>query len=144
MEYFSSAGIRRPDFSVFLCPEGNLPIFSVIQIPFSCRFLLAVDFLGLRRNGSSSQIINQGQYFLEQASWHGNLGQLESNIAAMADDLGSNLHQLFAQRGQRPVFHLLRQGQRPHEVTQIVGQGVKLEPDGVVARVSGRNAKFAT
>jgi hypothetical protein len=42
------------------------------------------------------------------------------------------------------VFHLLRQGQRPHKVTQIVGQGVKLEPDGVVARVSGRNAKLAT
>jgi dTDP-4-dehydrorhamnose reductase len=27
-----------------------------------------------------------------------------------------DLHQLFPQRGQRPVFHLLRQGQGPHEV----------------------------
>ena len=62
----------------------------------------------------------------------------------MADDLGSNLHQLFEQGGQRPVFHLLRQGQRPHKVAQIVGQGVKPEPDGVVARVIGRNAKLAT
>ena len=34
--------------------EGQLPGFSAIQTHFSCCFLLAVDFLGLRRNGSSS------------------------------------------------------------------------------------------
>ena len=31
------------------------------------------------------------------------------------------------------MFHLLRQSQCPHEVGEIVGQGVKLEPDGIVA-----------
>jgi len=34
------------------------------------------------------------------------------------------------------VFHLLRQGQCPHEVSQIVGQGVKLEPNLVVAELA--------
>jgi len=39
-------------------------------------FCLSVDFLGLRRNGTSLQIINQAQEILEQASRHGNLDQL--------------------------------------------------------------------
>jgi hypothetical protein len=58
----------------------------------------------------------------------------------MADDLGPDLHQLFPQRGQRPVLHLLRQGQRPHEVGEIAGQGVKLQPDGVVAELAARQS----
>jgi hypothetical protein len=33
------------------------------------------------------------------------------------------------------VFHLLRQGQRSHDVAQIVGQGVNLEPNGIVAEL---------
>jgi len=37
-------------------------------------FHLAVNFLDLRRSGSSSQIINQGQDFLEQDFRHGDLG----------------------------------------------------------------------
>ena len=39
--------------------EGHSVIFLAIQTHLSCRFLLAVDSLGLRRSGSSSQIINQ-------------------------------------------------------------------------------------
>ena len=38
--------------------EGHSVIFLAIQTHLSCRFLLAVDSLGLRRSGSSSQIIN--------------------------------------------------------------------------------------
>jgi len=52
-------------------------------------------FLGLRRNGSSPQIIDQVQDFPEQFPRHRHLGQLERDVPAMADDLGSNLHQLF-------------------------------------------------
>ena len=47
------------------------------------RFYLAVDFLGLRRSGSWSQIVDQAQDFLEQVPRHGNLGQLERDIATM-------------------------------------------------------------
>ena len=58
--------------------EGHPVIFLAIQTHPSCRSLLAVDFLALRRNGSWSQIVNQAQDFPEQASRHGNLGQLET------------------------------------------------------------------
>ncbi len=34
------------------------------------------------------------------------------------------------------MFHLLRQRKRPHEVAQIVGQGMKLEPHLVVAELA--------
>ncbi len=72
--------------------------FFVIQTHLSCRFHLAVDFLGLRRSGSWSQIIDQAQYFSEQVPWHSNLGQLEGDIPAMAHDLGPDLEQLLSQR----------------------------------------------
>ena len=112
--------------------EGHSVIFLAIQTHLSCRFLLAVDSLGLRRSGSSSQIINQAQDFPEQVPRHRHLSQLERNVAAMSDNLGPDLHQLVAQRRHRPVLHLLRQSQCPHEVAQIVGQGVKLEPNALL------------
>jgi|GEM_PF-6791975 hypothetical protein len=59
----------------------------------------AVDFLDLRRSGSSSQIINQAQDFPKQFPWHRHLGQLEGDIAAMADHLRADLHQFLPQRG---------------------------------------------
>ena len=59
-----------------------------------CVDQLSVYFLGLRRNGSSSQIINQAQNFLEQLPWHSNLSQMESDVTTMADDLGADLDQL--------------------------------------------------
>jgi hypothetical protein len=71
------AAIRWPDF--VNRPSFERPfaqIFTIQTHPSRC-FHLAADFPGLLRNGSSSQIINQAQDFLEQASWHGNLGQLE-------------------------------------------------------------------
>lgn len=65
--------------------------FIVIRTHLSHRLNSVVSFLGLRRNGSSSQVIDQPQDFLEQVSRHGNLGQLERDITAMANDLGSDL-----------------------------------------------------
>ena len=71
--------------------EGHSVIFLAIQTHLSCRFLLAVDSLGLRRSGSSSQIINQAQDFPEQVPRHRHLSQLERNVAAMSDNLTSPL-----------------------------------------------------
>ncbi len=82
---------RRLDFSVFLCPEAQSAQFFAIQTHLSHRFYLVVDFLGLRRNGSLSQIIDQAQDFLEQAARQRNFGQLVRDIAAMADDLSPDL-----------------------------------------------------
>ena len=63
--------------------EGHSVIFLTIQTRLSCRLLLAVDFPGLRRNGSWSQIINQAQDFPEQFPRHRRLGQLERDLATM-------------------------------------------------------------
>jgi hypothetical protein len=42
--------------------EGHSAQFFIIQTHLSRRFHLAVDFLGLRRSGSSSQNIDQAQW----------------------------------------------------------------------------------
>ncbi len=55
-----------------------------------------MDSLGLRRNGSSSQIIDQAQDFPKQFLRHGNLGQLERDVPAMADNFGADLDQLLS------------------------------------------------
>ncbi len=82
--------------------EAHSDNFVVIHTHPSRRFYLAVKFLGLRRNGSSSQIINQAQDFSEQFPRHRDLGQLERDVPPVTDDLGTDLHQLFPQRAQRP------------------------------------------
>ena len=51
---FRSAVIRQPRFDDLAVLEAHLAKFVVIQTHLSCLFHLAVDFLGLRRNGSSS------------------------------------------------------------------------------------------
>jgi hypothetical protein len=61
--------------------EGCLSRFSAIQTHSSCRFLLAVDSLGLRWSGSSSQFIDPPQDFPKQVPGHGNFGQLERDGA---------------------------------------------------------------
>ena len=58
----------------------------------------------------------------------------------MAHDLRTDLDQLLPQRRHGPVLHFPRQGQRPHEIAEVVGQGVKLKPDLVVAELLAREA----
>ncbi len=65
----------------------------------------------------------------------GNLGHLEDDVAAVADDFRADL-ELFAHRRHGPVLHFLRQAQRSPEVAQIVGQGMKLKPNLVVAELA--------
>ncbi len=67
-ENSSAAASDGPILEIGPRLQGHLPNFSVIQTHPSCRFHLAVDCPGLRRSGSRSQIINQAQDFLEQAS----------------------------------------------------------------------------
>ncbi len=71
--------------------EGHSVIFLAIQTHFSCRFLLAVDSLGLHRSGSSSQFIDPPQDFPKQVPGHGDFGQLERDVPAKADHLGAYL-----------------------------------------------------
>ncbi len=76
--------------------EGHSANYFVIRTHPSCRFLLAVDVPGLRRSGSSSQVINQAQDFPEQFPRHRHLGRLERDVPAMADPLGTDLDQLLS------------------------------------------------
>ena len=63
---------------------------------------------------------NQPQNVGEQIFRNGNLGHLERDVAAMADDRGR----------KRPVFDRLGRRQRAQKVAEIVGQRMKLETDG--------------
>ncbi len=71
--------------------EGHSVIFLAIQTHLSCRFLLAVDSLGLRRSGSSSQFIDPPQDFPKQVPGHGHFGQLERDVPAMAANFAPDL-----------------------------------------------------
>ena len=76
--------------------EGHSVIFLTIQTHPPCRFLPAVDSLGLRRSGSPSQFINPPQDFPKQVPGHGDFGQLERDVPAMADNIGPDLDELVA------------------------------------------------
>ena len=76
--------------------EGRSVFFLAIQTHPSCRFLLAVESLGLRRSGSSSQFIDPPQDFPKQVPGHGDFGQLERDVPAMADNFGPDLDQLLS------------------------------------------------
>jgi hypothetical protein len=54
--------------------------------------------------------------------WDGDLGHLEGDVAAVADDLGADLDQLLLQACQRPFLDGLRRRQRAQEVAEIVGE----------------------
>ena len=62
---------------------------------------------------------------------NGDLGHLEGDTAAMADDLGADLDQLLLQARQRPVLDRLRRRQRAQEIAEIAGQRMQLKTDGV-------------
>ena len=73
------------------CSIRHSVLFLAIQTHLSCRFLLAVDSLGLRRSGSSSQFIDPPQDFPKQVPGHGDFGQLERDVPAMAANFGPDL-----------------------------------------------------
>ena len=94
---------------------------ELIQRRRSCR----------RAIGRRPQFGDQPQDLGEQHSRHGDLGHLEGDIAAVADDPRADLDQLLSQAGQRPVLDRLGRRQRAQEVAEIVGERVKLETDGI-------------
>ena len=59
----------------------------------------------------------------------------------MAHDLGTNLDQLLPQAGQRPLRDRLGQGQRPHEVGEIVGQRVQLKTHRIGGERAARQSR---
>ncbi len=51
----------------------------------------------------------------------------------MADNFRTDLDQLLPQRRQRPLLHGIGQRQGTHEVAEVIGECMQLEPDGIVA-----------
>ncbi len=76
--------------------EGQSVTFLAIQTHPSCCFFLAVDCLGLRRSGSSSQFIDPPQDFPKQLPGYGDFGHLERDVPARADKFGRDLEQLLS------------------------------------------------
>jgi hypothetical protein len=74
---------------------------------------------------------DEHQDLREHLPRHHDLGQLEGDVAAVADDLDADLDQLLAQASQRPRFRRLGHRERPHEIANVVGQRVELNTDGV-------------
>jgi len=79
----------------------------------------------LRRGRSWSQSIDQPQDFLEQFSRYRDLSHLDDGVASVPRNLSPDLHKLLPQAGQRPLRDRLEQGQRSHEVGEIVGLRVQ-------------------
>jgi hypothetical protein len=88
--------------------------------------------------GRCAQPGDQRQDVGEHLPRHRDLGHLEGDVAAMADDLRTDLDQLLAQAGQRPRFCGLRHRQRPHEVAEIVGKSMELKSNRVGSESAAR------
>lgn len=98
---------------------------------------VALPFLrsGCRR-GWSSQVVDQPQDLSRYITRHGDRHHREGDVQAVSDDTGPDLDQLLPDRRQRPLLHLFGQRQGLHEVGQVVGQGMKLEPNRVVLELA--------
>lgn len=67
----------------------------------------------------------------EQTARDRDLRHLKGDVPAVADHLRTNLDQLLAKRRQRPLGNRLRNRQGPEEVTEVIGERVKLKTNGV-------------
>src|SRR5262245_52013876 len=77
------------------------------------------------------QFRNEPQNLLEHLSGDGDLGHLEHDVAAVAHHLRPDLDQLLRQACQRPVLDRLGRRQRAQEIAEVVGERMKLEPNGI-------------
>ena len=65
---------------------------------------------------------NRPQDMLEQAARYHDVGHLERDRPAMADDFGANLHQAVPQRGQRQLLNLVGQRQGAQEFDNLLSE----------------------
>jgi hypothetical protein len=68
---------------------------------------------------------------VEYLRGNGDLGHLEGDLAAVAHDFRADLDQLLLQARQRPILDRLGRRQSTKEITEIVGERMKLEPHGI-------------
>ena len=97
----------RPSFGRPFCHLFRHPDTPLLSFSLGRRFPRPTP------ERSWSQIIDQVQDFPQQFLRHGNLGQLERDVPAMADHLRVDLDQLLSKCWQRPMFHRLRRHPPP-------------------------------
>ncbi len=127
----AAASWRERHGRPFRAADGSVSHFQGAPPPWLLLELIQPVGSRRRRIGRRPQFADQLQDLGEQAPWNRDLGHLEGNIAAVAYELGADLDQLLLQAGQRPVLDRLGRRQRAQDVAEVVGQRVKLEPDGV-------------
>ena len=59
----------------------------------------------------------------------------------MADDLRADLDQLLFEAGQRPILYRLGRRQRTQKVAEIIGERMKLKPNGVGNECTARQPR---
>jgi hypothetical protein len=59
----------------------------------------------------------------------------------VADEPGADLDQLLLQARHRPIFDRLGRRQRAQEIAEVVGEGMKLKPDGVGGKRPARQPR---
>ena len=87
-------------------------------------------------NRRRSEPVDRAQDVGEQVARDRDLGHLEYDVATVADDLGADFDEFLAQRRQRPLLDGIGHSECAHEVAEVVGEGMKLEPDGVVTELA--------
>jgi hypothetical protein len=71
-----------------------------------------------RRDRRRPQFRDEPQNVGEEVSGDRDVGHLEGDVAAVADDLRADLDQLFLQARQRPVLDRLGRRQRAQEIAE--------------------------
>ena len=86
----------------------------------------AVEVTGGGRSSAISRRMSANRFLVNR-----DIGHLEGDIAAVADDLRADLDEFLLEARQRPIFDRLGRRQRAQEVAEIIGERMKLKPHGV-------------
>jgi hypothetical protein len=70
-----------------------------------------------------------------------NFGHLKCHAAAVADELRTDLDQLFPQARERPVRDCYQRRKRTQKVSKIAGRCLKLQPNGICIERAARKPR---
>src|SRR5208282_3428647 len=94
-----------------------------------------------RSPGRRPQSGDEPQNVREHAPRHRDFGQLERDVTAMTDNFGADLDHLLPRARQRPRLRRLGHRQRPYEISEIVGESMKLKAAGVGGEGAARRPR---
>jgi len=121
-------GARHSSRRRFRRPPTSRTPFDLSVWPFSSPFRRTPAVVTthsarsvLRWGRMSWPPVDPQQDFLEQFSRHRDLGHLKDGVSGVPHDLGPDIDQILPEAGRRPLCDRLGQGQRSHEVGEIVG-----------------------